>query len=154
MGFGSGGYASGWVISFPSPENSHQETKWEAVGRIPIVLDRDKTTGHYFIVSVKPYSNGTCCDNFWPSGKQNPYYVFEFDGQLWKEVPLPRDLIGRKNNLVIRFDHFYVKSPTPSNDKHVSLEEKSVAELEQDKEIKAATYKYNLKYRIVGEHPL
>lgn len=152
LGFGRGGVAREWEISFPSIANPNQTISWDAVDRVPIILDFEKKTERLFIVSVKPFSNGLLGDHHWPNGKQNPYYVYEFDGQAWTEVPFRSDLIGRKNNLLVRFDHFYVKSPTPRNIGHVTLEEKTNLESKQDEEIKADRYKYNLKYRLIGEH--
>lgn len=152
LGFGRGGVAREWSISFPAIGNPSQTITWEAEDRVPMILDIDGKTGQLFLVTVKPFSNGLLGDHHWPNGNQNPYYIFEMDGQSWKEVPFRSDLIGRKNNLLVRFDLHYVKSPTPRNIGQVTMAEKTKIEAKQDAEIKADRYKYNLKYRVVGDH--
>lgn len=152
LGFGRGGVAREWSMSFSAVDNPSQTITWEAEDRVPMILDVDGKTGALFLVTVKPFSNGLMGDHQWPNGNQNPYYVYELDGQAWKEIPFRADLIGRKNNLLVRYDLSYVKSPTPRNIGRVTLDEKSKQEVEQDTEIKADRYKYNLKYRIVGDH--
>ncbi len=152
LGFGRGGVAREWSVSFHSAANLNQDVTWEAEDRIPILLDVEEKTGRIFLVGVKPFSNGLLGDHHWPSGNQNPYYVYELDGQTWKEVSFRSNLIGRKNNLLVRFEDFYVKSPTPRDIGHVTLEKKARLESEQDAGIKADRYKYNLKYRVIGDH--
>lgn len=152
LGFGRGGIAREWSLSFPALENPSQTITWKAEDRVPMILDVEEKTGMLFLVTVKPFSNGLLGDNHWPNGNQNPYYIYELDGQVWKEVPFRSDLIGRKNNLLVRFDLHYVKSPTPRNIGHVTMEEKARLEAEQDVGIQADRYKYNLIFRVVGDH--
>lgn len=153
LGFGQGGQAREWSISFASPDKPDRDVTWEAEDRIPILLDTDVKTGRFFIVGMKPFSNGTSGDNHWPSGNQNPYYVYELDGKAWKEVEFRPDLIGRRNNLFVRFEHFYVERPTPTDIGHLSLQEKTRLELAQDAKMRGREdYKYKLRYRVIGDH--
>lgn len=152
LGFGRGGQAHEWSISFHSPTNPDQAITWKAEDRVPIILDVEDKSGRIFIVGVKPFSNGLLGDHHWPSGNQNPYYVYEFDGKRWAEVRFRPELIRRKNNLFVRFEHFYVKSPTPRDIGHMTIQDKAKLELAQDAEINADSRKYNLQYRVVGDH--
>lgn len=152
LGFGRGGVAREWSVLFRAVDNPNQEITWEAEDRIPIILDVDEKSGRIFIVAVKPFSNGLLGDYHWPSGNQNPYYIYEFDDGGWKEISFRPELIGRNNNLFVRFEHFYVKSPTPRDIGHMTLAEKAKLESAQDVEIKADRYK--LQYRVIGDHKL
>lgn len=152
LGMGRDGTARGWAISFTPPGQPTREVDWEAEDRVPILLDLDAQTGRFFIVAVKPFSNGTLGDNHWPSGRQNPYYVYVLEGQAWKEIEFPPGLVGRRNNLLVRFEHFYVPQPTPDHIGHMSLAEKARLELAQDAEMKKhEDYRYKYQYRVIGD---
>lgn len=152
LGFGRGGKAREWSMWFRSPTNPDHEITWKAEDRVPIILDVEEKSGRVFIVGVKPFSNGLLGDHHWPSGNQNPYYVYEFDGKRWTEARFRPELVGRKNNLFVNFGHFYVKSPTPRDIGHMTIQDKAKLELAQDAEISAERRKYKLKYRVVGDH--
>lgn len=150
LGFGRGGDAREWSISLSPPNDSNQRVTWKVEDRIPIILDIDEKSGRLFIVGVNPISNGINIDRHWANGNQNPYYVYELDSQGWNEIEFHPGLVGKRSNLYVHFEHFYVKNPTPKDIGNMTLEDKARLEVIQENEIRSD--KYKLKYRVIGDH--
>jgi hypothetical protein len=81
------------------PNEAEKIPSWKSSeGLIPMVLDRDPRNNEWFVVSTY----FTCA--VWERvGKPAvPYIEFRLKGGIWKKVPLERELIGRRQNVLLR----------------------------------------------------
>lgn len=101
--------------------NLAQLPDWRAA-LMPLVLYRSESPSTWVVVAKTPR-----CEVWVKRGKpMPPYWEFRLAGEVWVEVPLSDESIGRKTNLV-----FMYNSPLPAN--HISLETK--AQLQSDDRI-------------------
>lgn len=98
--FGEWGGPGGWenegmTLRFSSSTGADTPPIWDAKF-VPVVFDRDATSGEWFIVATF-YS----CESWYALGQPKlPYTEYRFRGGVWQQVGLSASVIGLKANML------------------------------------------------------